>query len=427
MLNRRQMIAALGAAVLPLPLSGATMPFTLKPGPAVARIGSRDIAMLGFNGSCPGPEIRLRQNDVLRVRVENGLEDGTLVHWHGIRLPNAMDGVNVLTQDAIIPNETYDYHFRVPDAGTYWYHSHYISYEQVARGLFGPMIVEEPAPPDVDQDITAILFDVRLDDSGQFDSDFDPADFTTAGRLGDLMTAFLSSAHARRGDRIRLRLINATPDRIFELRIDGLDGFCVAFDGMPLPDLVPLGDLRLAPAQRIDIIADVTDDVVLRNTVRAGGKDLGRIVLEGQRDTRFEPIAPLPANPVSAPGTITQKAELMMQGGAGGGAHGGFGGWAFNNSSGLPNEPLIAARRGETVQIRMVNNTAFPHGIHLHGHHFWETDENGKRTYLRDTTLVNPGDSMTIVCVFDNPGVWMLHCHMLSHQADGMATWLQVS
>ena len=159
----------------------------------------------------------------------------------------------------------------------------------------------------------------------------------------------------------------------------------------------------------------------------AGGKDLGRIVLEGQRDTRFEPIAPLPANPVSAPGTITQKAELMMQGGAGGGAHGGFGGWAFNNSSGLPNEPLIAARRGETVQIRMVNNTAFPHGIHLHGHHFWETDENGKRTYLRDTTLVNPGDSMTIVCVFDNPGVWMLHCHMLSHQADGMATWLQVS
>ena len=65
--------------------------------------------------------------------------------------------------------------------------------------------------------------------------------------------------------------------------------------------------------------------------------------------------------------------------------------------------------------------------IHLHGHHFWETDQNGARTHLRDTTLVAPGETMTIVCVLDNPGAWMLHCHMLSHQADGMATWVQVS
>ena len=383
--------------------------------------------MLGFNGTCPGPEIRQRQNDILRARVENGLEDGTLVHWHGIRLPNAMDGVNVLTQDVIIPNEGYEYRFPVPDAGTYWYHSHYLSYEQVARGLFGPLIVEEPAPPDVDQDITAILFDIRLDDTGQFDMEFDRADFITAGRLGDLMATFLSSEQARLGDRIRLRLINPTPDRIFEIRIDGLTGFCVAYDGMPLPELVSLGNLKLAPAQRIDIIADVTGDVILRETVPSGGEELGRIVLNGQRQIRSAPIAPLPANPVPAPGEITQTADLFMQGGAGGGAHGGFGGWAFNDVSGLPNEPLISARRGEAVQVRMVNDTAFPHGIHLHGHHFWETDQNGARTHLRDTTLVAPGETMTIVCVLDNPGAWMLHCHMLSHQADGMATWMQVS
>ena len=383
--------------------------------------------MLGFNGTCPGPEIRQRQNDILRARVENGLEDGTLVHWHGIRLPNAMDGVNVLTQDVIIPNEGYEYRFPVPDAGTYWYHSHYLSYEQVARGLFGPLIVEEPAPPDVDQDITAILFDIRLDDTGQFDMEFDRADFITAGRLGDLMATFLSSEQARLGDHIRLRLINPTPDRIFEIRIDGLTGFCVAYDGMPLPELVSLGNLKLAPAQRIDIIADVTGDVILRETVPSGGEELGRIVLNGQRQIRSAPIAPLPANPVPAPGEITQTADLFMQGGAGGGAHGGVGGWAFNDVSGLPHEPLISARRDEAVQVRMVNDTAFPHGIHLHGHHFWETDQNGARTHLRDTTLVAPGETMTIVCVLDNPGAWMLHCHMLSHQADGMATWVQVS
>ena len=280
MLTRRQMMVALGAAILPLPLSAATVPVTLRPGPAFTRIGSRDIAMLGFNG------------------------------------------VNVLTQDVIIPNEGYEYRFPVPDAGTYWYHSHYLSYEQVARGLFGPLIVEEPAPPDVDQDITAILFDIRLDDTGQFDMEFDRADFITAGRLGDLMATFLSSEQARLGDRIRLRLINPTPDRIFEIRIDGLTGFCVAYDGMPLPELVPLGDLKLALAQRIDIIAYVTGDVILRETVPSGGEELGRIALNGQRQIRAAPIAPLPANPVPAPGDITQTAELVMQGGAGGGAHG---------------------------------------------------------------------------------------------------------
>ncbi|WP_336246057.1 multicopper oxidase domain-containing protein [Mesobacterium pallidum] len=98
-----------------------------------------------------------------------------------------------------------------------------------------------------------------------------------------------------------------------------------------------------------------------------------------------------------------------------------------NHGAIQPNKPLISARRDEAVQVRMVNDTAFPHGIHLHGHHFWETDQNGARTHLRDTTLVAPGETMTIVCVLDNPGAWMLHCHMLSHQADGMATWMQVS
>jgi|TARA_R110002124_G_scaffold58449_1_gene162745 FtsP/CotA-like multicopper oxidase with cupredoxin domain len=279
----------------------------------------------------------------------------------------------------------------------------------------------------VDQDITAILFDIRLDDTGQFDMEFDRADFITAGRLGNLMTTFLSSEQARLGDHIRLRLINPTPDRIFEIRIDGLTGFCVAYDGMPLPELVSLGNLKLAPAQRIDIIADVTGDVILRETVPSGGEELGGIMLNGQRQIRSAPIAPLPANLVPAPGEITQTADLFMQGGAGDGAHGGFGGWAFNDVSGLPNKPLISARRDEAVQVRMVNDTAFPHGIHLHGHHFWETDQNGARTHLRDTTLVAPGETMTIVCVLDNPGAWMLHCHMLSHQADGMATWMQVS
>jgi FtsP/CotA-like multicopper oxidase with cupredoxin domain len=426
-MNRRHMLLlALGAAASPMPLNASEARVTLRPGRVSAKINQQTIDMLGFNGSCPGPEIRLRQNDTLRARVENSLEDGTLVHWHGIRLPNAMDGVNVLTQDVIVPRGVFDYRFKVPDAGTFWYHSHYLSYEQVSRGLFGPLIVEEASPPDADQDITVMLFDILLDDVGQFDMEFTPEQFSTAGRIGNVMTAFLSSAQTRLGDRLRLRVINPTSDRIFAIRLDGVSGFCVAFDGMPLSKPEPLGELVLAPGQRIDVVADVTGEVVIIETTETGGIELARILIDGEREPRSNDISPLPANPLPAPGPIVHQADLVMQGGAGGSAHGGYGTWAFNNESSLPSEPLVSVRRGDTVRLRLINDTAFPHGIHLHGHHFWETAMDGSPTYLRDTTLVAAGETRDVLCVLDNPGSWLLHCHMLGHQEDGMATWLYV-
>lgn len=425
MLSRRTMLLSLGAAAMPIPSLAGVRALTLRPGPAALQVGGKQVEMLGFNGSCPGPEIRLPQNDTLRVRIDNGLQDGTLVHWHGIRLPNRMDGVNVLTQDVIIPGEAFDYAFPVPDAGTYWYHSHYLSYEQVARGLLGPLIVEERTPPDVDRDVTAMLFDILLDNAGQFDEEFPREDFATLGRMGNVKTAFLSAESVRLGDRVRLRIINPVPDRIFTLEVTGLSGRCVAFDGMPLASPLPIETLVLAPGQRVDIIGDVVGEVDLRDA--HSGEGLARLPIQGTREKRIEPVGPLPANPVPRPGKVAQTVDLVMQGGAGGGTHGGFGTWAFNDVSGLPQAPLLSARRGETVRLRLRNETPFPHGIHLHGHHFWETDAAGDATYLRDTSLVAAGDTAEVLCVFDNPGAWMIHCHMLSHQADGMATWVRVT
>ena len=121
------------------------------------------------------------------------------------------------------------------------------------------------------------------------------------------------------------------------------------------------------------------------------------------------------------------RARLVMQGGAGGGPHGGFGTWALNDVSGLPREPLVNVRRGTTVRISLFNATAFDHVMHLHGHHFWELSDKGAPRDYRDSTLVHAGEVRDILCVLDNPGNWMFHCHMLSHQADGMATWLRVA
>ena len=395
----------------------------LRAEPVAARVGGVHQDLLGFNGSWPGPEMRVGQDQDLRVRVENGLQDGVLVHWHGMRLPNRMDGVNVLTQDVIPPEMSHDYRFRVPDAGTFWYHSHYLSYDQVSRGLFGPLIVDDRQPPDVDQDITVQLFDMLVNDSGFYDEDTGVEQFTAAGRIGNVAEALISSKTVRAGDRLRLRMINPSIDRVYEMRVRGIEGRIVALDGMPLVTPRAASDISLAPGQRCDVICDVTGDAVL---FEDGGLELGRISVAGTRPRRSVPVAALAPNPMPKPQGDVVEATLALQGGAGGGQHGGSGTWALNDASGLPRRPLVDVPRGTTARITMRNETAFDHVMHLHGHHFWEVTATGALGDYRDGTMVRAGETRDILCVLDNPGQWMLHCHMLSHQADGMATWLMV-
>ena len=110
-----------------------------------------------------------------------------------------------------------------------------------------------------------------------------------------------------------------------------------------------------------------------------------------------------------------------------GGQHGVEDIWSFNGVSEMPDTPWLKIERGTSVQISLINDTSFAHGIHLHGQHFFEVDEDGSLGPLRDTSLVNPRESRDILCVFDNPGKWLLHCHMLGHSATGMKTWVEVT
>ncbi len=432
-MNRRELLTASFAAIL-LPTSGWTSaPLQLMAEPVDARIvpGSESRThMLGFNGSTPGPELRLRQGDRVSVAFENGLSQPSAIHWHGIHLDNAMDGVPDLTQAAVQPGESFHYVFNVPHAGTYWYHAHHRSWEQVAKGLYGPLIVEESEPPAVDQDITVVLDDWRLDRNGQLHESFDNAhDLSHAGRMGNFAKALFSQETVRFGDRVRLRLINAATARTFGMTISGGVGAIVAHDGMPLAEPVPLGDLVLAPAQRTDLILDVTGPVSFALLTRDDPYPLGTITV---RDTNPGPIAapirPLPPAQVPRPDTNgATRHILVMQGGAMGARHGGSDFWAFNDHSGVPEAPWLRFARGEAARITLRNETAFPHGIHIHGHHFHEIGSNGTLGHYRDTTLVDRQASRDILCVFDNPGKWLVHCHTLGHQASGMKTWVEVA
>ena len=429
--SRRAFLAGTTAA-LAMPRVALASPTVLRAEPVVAQIlpaGDGTTAMLGFNGTTPGPELRFRQGERIAVQFENQTDDGSSLHWHGIRLENAMDGVPGMTQPLVPAGGRFDYRFTAPDAGTYWYHSHNRSWEQVARGLYGPLIIEEPNPPHVDHDITAILDDWRIEQTGALMGGFgNTHDFAHAGRMGTYAKVILSEDTVKLGDRIRLRIINTATARVFPIQIKGLNGKVVALDGMPLATPRALQDITLAPAQRIDVIADVTGPVDFLFVTRDGLYELGGIVTDGENTApSTDDIPSLPPASVATPDTTpSQSLTLKMEGGAMGGRHSGDGIWAFNGVSGLPDAAWATFQRGETATIDLVNDTSFPHGIHLHGHHFYEMTSDGDLGDLRDTSLVDARQSRKIAVVFDNPGKWLLHCHMLGHQASGMKTWVEV-
>ena len=430
-LTRRTLVFSAAAASVAPDFAWAA-PQSLRAEPATLQIlpkGENATALWGFNGKSPGPELRFRQGDRAAIRFENATDQPSSVHWHGIRLKNAMDGVPGLTQPLVQPGDGYDYTFNLPDAGTFWYHSHHQSWEQVARGLYGPLIVEEKQPPKVDADITVVLDDWRLDEAGAIMGGFgNMHDLSHAGRLGNYAMILPSQESVRAGDRIRLRLINTATARVFPIRIEGLNGKVVALDGMPLPAPRDLSDLHLAPAQRVDIIGTATGPVAFLFVARDALYDMGAIAQEGANPNPLtSEIEARPAPDLATPAkTPDQSLTLRMEGGAMGGRHAGDNIWAFNGVSGLPEAPFASFKRGDTAVIDLINDTAFPHGIHLHGHHFFEVNADGSLGDLRDTSLVERGEARKITVVFDNPGKWLLHCHMLGHQAAGMKTWVEV-
>ena len=407
-----------------------------------------------FDGIAPGPEIRVKQGQSVRRRVINNLSHPTSVHWHGIRIDNRMDGVAGLTQPAIEPGDQFDYDFVAPDAGTYWYHSHSRSFEQVARGLHGALIVDEAEPVDVDRDEVLVLDDWLIDpDTAQIAASFGAMhDLSHAGRLGNYVTTngkYNLAKSVARNERLRLRLINASNARIFQLALDGLDGWIVAFDGMPLSQPSPVQDtFVLAPAQRIDLIVDVTADVgsaghvVQLDRNESFSQVAFEVMGESTRARRPAPL-PLPPNLETKPDlSNAHDVMLTMEGGAMGGMRGAMMGgqmssmrdlmqsgnfWAFNGKVGsMDGEPLAVVSRGETFRLKIRNDTAFPHAMHLHGMHFHELDQNGQLATFRDTTLVARGETKEIAAVADIPGKWLLHCHMLSHAASGMMARIDV-
>lgn len=459
----RTAAAGAGALVLPPAANATTVPGELVAG--VFRHAVREdgppTAVWGFNLQVPGPVLRFRQGDEAVLQLRNGLPQPSTVHWHGIRLPNAMDGVPSVTQLAVAPDSEFTYRFTLPDAGTYWYHPHQSSFEQVPRGLYGALVVEEADPLPVDRDELWVLSDFKLGPDNQPVEDFGRiTDFGSAGRIGNTVAINGSAAGARQrlalrpNERVRLRLVNASSARQFALAFDGHEPWVIALDGQGVPPQRLRGPLLLAGGQRTDLVLDgsarrgefaVTD-------ARARGQRLATLACAG---------APLRARPLGAPRPLApnrhtpidvQRAsrhDIVFEGGVLGlPAIGQVDGkaldvgvvmeqhgltWTMNSTArhehALMHEPLFHFRRGEHAILRMVNRTDYEHPMHLHGHFFQVLAVGGRavrQRAWRDTVLLAPRQEMEIGFVAENVGQWMFHCHVLDHAAGGMMGTLAV-
>jgi FtsP/CotA-like multicopper oxidase with cupredoxin domain len=413
----------------------------------------------GFNQNSPGPLLRLRHGERNLIRIKNALPQPLTVHWHGLRIDNKMDGVPALTQNPIAPGEDFLYDYIPPDAGTFWYHSHMNTAEQVGRGLYGPLIVEEKQPPQVDRDLVWVLDDWRLDKNAQIIGDFDnPRDLARAGRLGNTVTIngkIPESLFVRSGERVRLRLINAANARIFALRFQGHHSLVIARDGQPVEPYEPGGPIIIGPAQRFDIILDMTGEpgerysVIDVNYPQSPSRLTNMIYdAKSRADTAYEEFPGLVRNEMHQPDLndpLIKRIDLKG-GDLGQLKQAQFGDqqieitrlyllgkmWAINGvvNSGYGDVPMFTVKRGRTVILDFRNHSAWPHPMHLHGHHFKVIEHSRDREVVGkwlDTVMLGPEESAKVAFVADNPGSWLFHCHILGHARAGMMSVIRVT
>jgi len=389
-----------------------------------------------YNGSVPGPPIRISLGDTLRVTVRNELEAATTIHWHGIRVPNDMDGVPDVNQPRIEAGESFVYEFTPPDAGTYWYHSHTDGSEQLERGLYGSLVVDDREnTTDYDHDVVWVLDDWRLTDDGQIDPEFNTSnDRTQSGRWGNLITVNAGideQLEVRPGDRIRLRLVNASNGRVYTPDFGNLDATLIAVDGLITKTNRDASSLVLAPGNRVDldIVAPTTAGSYTVNDLYSGlSQPLASLLVADQELATANDFA-APTNPavpdwesaLEAPvdhelvfETVNVDDEWL---------------WTINGKSYPDHEPLELTA-GQFTKIRLVNQTHPLHPMHLHGQFFKVLTRNGEpvdEPHFRDTVLLDRLDVVEIGLVPLDEGTWVLHCHIQEHAEAGMMTIMNVA
>ena len=384
--------------------------FTLTAKQATVHLSSgRTVEALTFDGRLPGPELRVRRGDLVEVTLVNeDIGDGVSIHWHGVDVPNAEDGVSGVTQNAVRPGERYTYRFRPDQSGTFWYHTHQDSARNVARGLYGPLIILPERAQTNGFDYTAVIHN-----------------FSGVDALGE------SDKPERRavppGTDVRLRLVNSDSlTRRFILSGTPFRGAAIDCTDVQGPTPISGQRLELGAGGRYDVVfrmpakpvrLGLADSPVALTFSRNGRTDLPPV----RFDRVFDPAAY--GRPKPAPTRFDRTFDLDIDRSLGF-FDGGFGYQWTTNGRVFPDTPVYSVRKGELVKMKISNGSDDVHPMHLHGHHVRVLSRDGAPVrgspWWVDTLNVAGGEEYEVAFRTDNPGVWMLHCHILSHAADGL-------
>lgn len=381
-----------------------------------------------FNGLLPGPELRVRQGDLVEITLINrDIDEGVTLHWHGLNVPNGEDGVAGLTQDAVLPGGSHVYRFRANQAGTYWYHSHQSSSEQVKKGLFG-VIVVEPARSAGAEEVKDITVARHSWDTPE----------GSAAAFGSNDT--VQRVKAAPGTSVRLRLLNSD-DWPKTFYLAGVKYKVASIDGVELNGATEIKNrpILLAAGGRYDVTFAMPDSpVVLTNKpgtvskvdpallLSSDGKGSAPLVPAGRV---FEPwdYGSAGTTPFGLDSKFDREFVMVLDNKAG--FYDGKFSFVFTiNGKVFPDTPMFMVREGELIKTKFVNRSFLDHPMHLHGHHMLVLTRNGKpldgTPWWTDTLNVAPGDTYEVAFRADNPGIWMDHCHNLEHAAVGMTMHL---
>lgn len=398
---------------------------------------------LSFNGGYPSPVIRAKQHQPVRIRVINQLKEPTTIHWHGLRIPIAMDGVPFLSQRPIMPGETFDYEFTPPDAGTFWYHPHMNSVEQLGKGLVGALIVEEAEKPDFDTDLVLCMKNWHINDDGSFTALTTPQNAFRMGTPGRIMTIngqMHPTYDVPAGGAIRVRFLNVDNTLVYQVNSNDENAQVIAIDGNPIAQPISLTEHIMGPGMRLDV--GVIAPSIIGETVTFKHKNQSLVTLRSTASTLNNRSLPtLPLNPIPEPDIDNAETiKFAFEWNANitpieknGEVNYNF--WVMNRrswegmSKGNIPAPLVSLEQGKTYLFELSNLTQYHHPIHIHGHTFTVLRSNKKAItpFHTDTVLLGKNEIVIAALVADNPGRWMYHCHIIEHLKTGFMSYVEVA
>ena len=429
---------------------------TLTAKPATLDLGGTTVDTWAFGDTAPGPLIRATAGDMLRIRVHNQLPADTTVHWHGIALRNEADGVPGLTQNPIKTGGSFLYEFTAPDPGTYFYHPHVGV--QLDRGLYAPLIIEDPREPgDYDLEWIVVLDD-WVDGTGRTPDDvlaeLTAADGDSSGGMGGMggmgggsgmsmgdppcgdagdvayphylingrVPAAPDVLRGKPGQRVRLRIINAGSDTLFTVAVGGHRLTITHTDGYAVQPR-ETNAFYIGMGERYDAIVTLQDGVFplvaepygkqgqAMALIRTGsGSAPGPTVHPSELDGAVLEATDLqPAEATRLPSRDPDTSEMVHLSGQMAPYR-----WAINGAPYGKNDPIVI-EEGDRVRLQLMNMTQMTHPMHVHGHTF--ALPSGLR---KDTVLIKPMSSLSVDLQADNPGSWMTHCHNVYHGEAGM-------